>query len=85
MEYLTETLAILIIGILFFYSQGALAGVIRCGNELVQEGDSANKLSQCQLEEGYRVQNENADIVTAKDKYGQKIIIIDGKVQSIGR
>lgn len=69
------------VGVLWAISSHA--GTLRCGNEIVQEGDMWDN-NKCNLNE-YTVNNQNADIVIAKDKYGQEIEVIDGRIVSIGR
>lgn len=64
----------------------ANAGYIRLSDgSLVSEGDSIQSLDKADLNDVYRVKNNQADIVRASDKYGQEIIVIDGKIVSIGR
>ncbi len=83
-EFIVFTLLIFIVSV---FSIGiSHAGYIRLSDgSLVGEGDSIQQLDKADLKDVYKVQNTQADVVTANDKYGQEIIVIDGKINSIGR
>ena len=83
-EFIVFTLLIFIISI--FCVGISNAGYIRLSDgSLVGEGDNIQQLDKVDLNDVYRVQNTQADVVTAKNKYGQEIIVIDGRINSIGR
>lgn len=70
---------------LLLLSHNALA--LRCGNDLVDEGDNIGKVMQsCDVDSVYQVNNNNADITKIYTKQGgmnYEITTVDGKVQSI--
>lgn len=71
--------------ILLGISTGGFA--LRCGNQIVSEGDSEYKIRKmCSIEEEYIVNNEQADVKVLYIPNGgmmNELTIVDGKLQSI--
>jgi len=76
---------ILIAGLLLGLASGGFA--MRCGNQIVTEGDSEYKVRQlCNIKEEYIVNNEQADVKSLYSKEAgmtNEYVIIDGKLHEI--